>query len=220
MIAAMVNWDAIDHVLLDMDGTVLDLPFDNHFWGELVPARYAQARGIALDAARAELEPRFRDTQGRLQWYCLDHWCEVTGLDMAALKHEVRARIGPLPGALDFLRRVRAAGKPLWLVTNAHRASLDVKLTQTGLQDHFDLVLCAHDFGIPKEDSGFWPRLAQRHPFDPGRTLFVDDSLPVLRSAREYGIGHIVAIRKPDTNAPRRDVTEFAAVDALSDLAP
>ncbi|HBT55971.1 MAG TPA: haloacid dehalogenase, partial [Pseudomonas sp.] len=34
----MLNWNAIDTVLLDMDGTLLDLHFDNHFWLEHMPA--------------------------------------------------------------------------------------------------------------------------------------------------------------------------------------
>ena len=38
----MINWKNIDTVLLDMDGTLLDLHFDNHFWQTFVPLRYAQ----------------------------------------------------------------------------------------------------------------------------------------------------------------------------------
>ena len=34
------DWRAIDTVLLDMDGTLLDLRFDNYFWLELVPRKY------------------------------------------------------------------------------------------------------------------------------------------------------------------------------------
>src|SRR3546814_2406990 len=57
--AHLVNWQTADWVLLDMDGTVLDLAFDNYFWRELVPQRYALKHGLSLDAARAELAPRF-----------------------------------------------------------------------------------------------------------------------------------------------------------------
>ena len=38
----MINWPQIDTVFLDMDGTLLDLHFDNHFWREHMPRRYAE----------------------------------------------------------------------------------------------------------------------------------------------------------------------------------
>lgn len=206
--------------MLDMDGTVLDLAFDNHFWREVVPARYGRSKGISIEDARAELEPHFTSLQGRLQWYCLDYWSELTRLDLAALKAEVRHRIAPLQGAEDFLRAVRNSGRKLWLVTNAHRNSWSLKLEQTGLGPWFERVICSHDFHAPKEDGNFWTRLHARHPFEARRVLFVDDSLPVLRAARSYGIGQLVAIRKPDTTQPAREISELPAVDRLADLLP
>jgi 5'-nucleotidase len=215
-----VSWEAIDHVLLDMDGTVLDLAFDNHFWRVVVPERYAQQTGRTVEQARAELEPHFVSLQGRLEWYCLDYWSELTKLDLAALKAEIRHRITPLAGAEDFLRAVRESGRHLWLVTNAHRNSWALKLEQTGLGPWFDRVICSHDFNAPKEDPNFWTRLQARHPFDPARALFVDDSLPVLRAAKGYGIGQLVAICRPDTTCAPRDITELPAVEKLADLLP
>lgn len=217
---ATINWSAVDHVLLDMDGTVLDLAFDNYFWGEVVPARYAQARGISFEAARSKLEPHFTGLRGTLEWYSLAHWSRLTGLDLPALKHEVRHRITPLAGAQDFLRAVKRSGRPLWLVTNADSQALDIKQLHTGLANLFDHLLSSHEFAAPKEDARFWPRLAKRHPFVKERTLFVDDSLPVLNAARTFGIGQIVAIRHPDTARPARDVPGFPAVNRLAELLP
>jgi putative hydrolase of the HAD superfamily len=218
--SAPLDWSRIDHVLLDMDGTVLDLAFDTHFWLNLVPQRYAQVRGIAVGQARRELEPHFSGLQGRLEWYCLDHWSRLTGLDLAAMKAEVRERIAILPGSEAFLDAVRGSGRSLWLVTNAHRDSWQLKMAHTGLGGHFDRILCAHDFGAPKEDARFWPALRAQHDFDPERALFVDDSLAVLRAARAYGFGAVWAIRHPDSSQPKRVIEEFEAVDRLGELLP
>ncbi|MDR3415668.1 MAG: GMP/IMP nucleotidase [Nevskia sp.] len=218
--AASLDWTRVEHVLLDMDGTVLDLAFDSHFWTELVPVHYARLHGLTLQQAQERLAPFFSGLQGRLEWYCLDHWSELTGLDLAALKAAARARIAPLPGSEAFLRAVRDSGRSLWLVTNAHRDSWRLKMEHTGLGPRFDLILCAHDFGVPKEDPRFWPALRQQHDFDPRRALFVDDSLPVLRAARDYGFGALRAIRHPDSSQPRREIEEFAAVDRLEQLLP
>ena len=217
---AQVQWDAVDWVIVDMDGTILDLAFDNYFWREHVPEKYAQKHGLSLEQARAWLEPRFREVMHTLPWYCTDYWSEVTGLNMAELKRGLRGRIGALEGAVDFLEAVRRSGRKLWLATNAHRDSWMLKLEQTQLGGHFDEIVCSHDYGAPKEAAEFWLSFARRHAFLRERSLFVDDSLPVLRAARDYGIGQIIAIRHPDTTQPKRVVEEFPAVDRLADLLP
>jgi putative hydrolase of the HAD superfamily len=216
----IVNWAKVDWVILDMDGTILDLAYDNFFWRQLVPERYAELHGLTFEQARAELEPRFVEIQHTLPWYCTDHWSRITGLNMAALKHETRHRVGPLEGAVDFLHAVKASGRKLWLATNAHRDSWTIKLEHTGLTPIFEQIICSHDFGAPKEHPEFWQRFIQRHPFDLERALFVDDSLPVLRAAKHFGVGQVVAISHPDTSIPPRDVDEFPSVARLGHLQP
>lgn len=215
-----VHWPSVDLVMLDMDGTVLDLAFDNYFWGEVVPARYAERKQVPFEAAYAELKPHFESLRGTLPWYSLTHWSELTGLDLIKAKHEVRHRSGPLAGAPEFLRAVKASGRPLWLVTNADPHALDIKQMHSGLAAQFDRLISSHDFDAPKEDARFWPRLAQRLPFDKARALYVDDNAAVLAAARDYGIGQLVAIRHPDSQRPARDVPGFTMVDRLADLLP
>ena len=81
-------------------------------------------------------------------------------------------------------------------------------------------MICAHEFRIPKENANFWPALQERLPFEPQRTLLVDDSLPVLRAARNYGIAWLLAVRKPDTRQPEKDVEEFEAIGSFRDILP
>ena len=85
---------------------------------------------------------------------------------------------------------------------------------------HFEAVICAHDLGLPKEDPDFWQRLQAVEPFDPEATLFVDDSLSVLRSARSYGLRWLLAVLRPDTRAPLRVVEEFPAIRDFSEIMP
>lgn len=213
-------WTDIDTVLLDMDGTVLDLGFDSFFWRDYVPQRYCDTHGVAPEAARRLLDPLFEAHRGTLNWYCLDFWSRELRLDIAALKLEVADRICFLADAPHFLETVKGLGKRLVLVTNAHPASLGLKHARTDLGRHFDAMISAHELGFAKEDAQFWHRLAAREKFDPARTLFVDDSLPVLLAARDFGIAWVVAIRRPDSGRPPREIADFTAIDALDELTP
>jgi HAD superfamily hydrolase (TIGR01509 family) len=213
-----VQWQSVDVVLLDMDGTLLDLGFDNYFWRAFVPERYSRHHGVSLEEARARLEAWYLERQGTLQWYCLEYWRDRLEMDVVAMKREIRHRIRVLPDVPRFLESVRRSGKRLVLVTNAHRDSLIVKMECTALHAHFDAVYSSHDFGLPKEDSGFWLRLQEIERFSAPRTLLVDDSLPVLESARRFGIGQLVAIRRPELDGPARQVQGFEQVDGVSEL--
>lgn len=210
--------DALDWIVLDMDGTLLDLRFDNYFWLELVPARYAQLNGLPLAAAQATLAPRFAAQQGKLDWYCTDFWSRELSLNIAALKREASAQVKFLPDAELFLHTLRARGLRTVLATNAHHDSLAVKAGQTGVTQYFDIVVSSHSYGVPKEHPEFWLKLHAEVGFDPARTLFIDDSLSVLRAAQRHGIAHVLAISRPDSTQPARIVTEFAAVESVAQL--
>jgi len=211
------RWDSIDTVLLDLDGTLLNLDFDNYFWREHVPAHYGAARALTPEQAHALLRPKFRAREGTLEWYCVEYWSRELGLDVVALKRQVSGRVAWLPGAQEFLERVRGMGKRLVLATNAHPAALRIKDEQTGVTGYFDAVFSSHQFGSPKEDASFWHRLYRVEPFDRERTLFVDDSAAVLRAAKQAGIQWIYAVRRQDSRDPCGD-EEFSAVDSVGEL--
>lgn len=212
------SWPAIDTVLLDMDGTLLDLRFDNYFWLEVVPHRYAQRHGLTIEAAHTVLRPRFAAKQGTLDWYCTDFWSRELELDIALLKAEVREVVRYLPGAENFLRELKASGMRRVLVTNAHRDALRIKNEQTQVLQYFDTAVSSHEYGFPKEHPAFWERLQTELAFDPERTLFIDDSLAVLRAAQQFGVRHVLAIAHPDSTLARRQLDGFASVALIAEL--
>jgi putative hydrolase of the HAD superfamily len=216
----MIDWSAIDKVFLDMDGTLLDLHFDNRFWREHVPARYAAARDLPLNQARDELFARYKDQEGTLEWYCIDHWSRELGLDIALLKEEIDHLIAVHPQVLEFLEALAARGMRRVLVTNAHQKAIALKMRKTRLVGHLERIISAHDLGLAKENPGFWPLVQAIEPFDPERTLFVDDSPTVLRAARDYGFHHLLAVLAPDSRSPAREAEEFLAIHGFGELLP
>jgi len=216
--SSALDWSAIDTVLLDMDGTLLDLRFDNWFWLEVIPRRYAAAHGLDVEEAQQRLTLKFVAVRGTLQWYCIDYWSGELKLDIAGIKRETLTEVRFLPGAEEFLTRLKASGKRRVLVTNAHPQTLALKNERVALTRHFDACYSTHPFAAPKEHAAFWPRLAAEEKFEPRRTLFVDDSLSVLKAADDFGIGWLRAVRRPDSGLPPQPTGEYAAVDRVADL--
>jgi HAD superfamily hydrolase (TIGR01509 family) len=204
--------------MLDMDGTVLDLAYDNYMWRVRVPEQYAARHDLSIKAAMENMMRWFGETQGNLEWYCLDHWSERLDLDVLQLHREMDHLIGFLPGALRFLQQVQASSIRVLMVTNSHRDTLELKDDVTGVASFFDGVHSSHDYGYAKEHQEFWHALQEEVGFDPETTLFVDDSQPVLQSAAEYGMAKLVEITQPDTSKPTRPDPKYPNVEAVADL--
>ena len=210
----------IDTVLLDLDGTLLDLHFDNHFWLEYVPVCFADKHDLSHEEASDVLMGHYKAAKGSLDWYCVDFWTRELGLDIAQLKHEVSDKIAVRPEVREFLQAMRDAGKRIVLVTNAHPASLSLKMKKTGLDVYFDRMINAHDLGMAKEHDGFWQSLHEIEPFESSSTLLIDDNLEVLQSAEHYGIKYLLAILQPDSQADEVETQHFHAVHSFKDVMP
>lgn len=214
----MINWNLCDTVLLDMDGTLLDLNFDNHFWQEFIPLKYAEKNKLSLSEAKIILQPKFKQMEGKLEWYCLDYWTQALELNIAELKTEIAELIAVLPHVIEFLELLKTTKKQVFLVTNAHRDSLNLKMEKTCLQSFFDGIICSHDFGVAKENPLFWTSLQQQQSFDKRRTLMIDDSLAVLNTAKQFGIAYLIAISKPDMQKPVKVVDNYCAIEDFRQL--
>lgn len=211
-------WDRINTVMLDMDGTLLDLHYDNYFWQEYVPEQFALKNQIDIEQAKQKLFPVFQAAEGTMDWYCVDYWSTELALDIESLKTNIKHRIKVIEHVEIFLEWIVSSGKRLMLVTNAHHKSLELKLSHTGIGDYFHEIVCSHSYRVPKEDISFWRRLQQDSPFDATQTLLIDDSLPVLLSAREYGIAHLLAVHQPDSQRPAKDTEDFMALKSFQEI--
>ena len=216
----MVNWSGIDTILLDMDGTLLDLRYDDVIWNDVVPREYARVAGLTHDEAWQKLYVETMQTATRLDFYDVEFWIEATGLDLEEVHREQTHLLRYREGVHDFLAAARASGRGAYLATNAHPISLDVKDSVTNIRELVDGTFSSHTFAAPKEDPAFWRGLRDALDFDPARTLFIDDNEGVLSCAEQVGIGHLLSIRQPNSAKPARDDSAFAALAHFHDLLP
>ena len=203
------DWENIDTVLLDMDGTLLDLHFDTYFWRDYLPHAFAKHKNIALEDAEHKINQLINQHMGTLNWYCVDFWSDSLELDIMRIKAEVTHKIKYRPTAQAFLERCQKECNDVRMVTNAHRKVLDLKIQKTGIDRYFDQLLCSHELNHPKEDVQFWECLNNNKPFNPKRTLFLDDNEAVLESADQYGITQLYSIAEPDSRQKRVSVSRF-----------
>ncbi len=203
-----------------MDGTLLDKYFDDHFWEEYVPKVYAQANRMTEDEARKALLKKYQAVESTLEWCDLDFWSDQLGLNIPELKCKVDHLIQVHPYVIDFLKYVKKIGKTVYLVTNAHSKTLDIKLRKTPIGPHFDRFICAEEIGMAKEEPEFWNRLERMLQFDKTRTLLADDTEKVLHSANEYGMGFLLSIARPSTRLPVKYSANYPSVTFFNELLP
>ncbi len=215
---ALLPWHNIDIVLLDMDGTLLDLHFDTHFWLEHLPKKLSEIHGKPIEQTRAEMRENYQQVQGQIQWYCLDYWAEKLDLDIMEAKREVEHLISIRPDTIPFLDALKAANKEVVLVTNAHPGSLSLKVEKTQLDSHIDKLISTHQFGVTKESQLLWQRLQAYLDFDPSRCLFVDDSQIILDAAKEFGIAYILGVTNPDSKEAENELHDHLTTNNYFDL--
>ncbi|WP_237057469.1 GMP/IMP nucleotidase [Microbulbifer sediminum] len=216
----MLDWHDVDTVMLDMDGTLLDLHYDNHFWLTHLPQRYAQTHGLTLQQAEEKLVGQIDARRGTLEWYCLNFWSRELQMDIPAVLREIEDRVALRPHTPAFLDALRRMEKHVLLVTNAHPDGLVRKLELTGIDRWMDGIITSHELRHAKESPYFWEALSRHIDFDPDRTLFVDDNEHVLAAARDFGIGHLLCIRQPDSRGPLREITDFPAIHHFDEIVP
>jgi len=212
----ILDWNQIDDVLLDMDGTLLDRHFDNFFFEEELPRRYAAKHGLDPADAREKLFALYRNAEGELRWTDLHYWTESLGIDVVAMTKEFDHMIGFLPHAEDFLRHLNAKGKRVHLVTNAHMAGVAIKIGKTGLDRHVHRIVDAFEVGYLKMRVEYWPICQRLIGFEPKRTFYLDDDESCLNAAREYGIGHVFHSAKSSSQLPPQRSMRHRSIESLA----
>jgi putative hydrolase of the HAD superfamily len=208
----------IKFVLLDMDGTLLDLYFDEYFWGHLVPEKYAEKHNITFGAAKEYLFKVYRSHEKTLNWTDIDFWSRELHLDIQALTEQIKHLVEVHPHVIDFLKMLKRHRKKIFLATNAHYKVMHIKFKKTQIGKYFDSVICSFDVGYPKESIEFWQRAEKILKFDKEKTLFIDDTEDVLKAAKEYGIKYLLFKTVANSKSTPKVSQEFSVISDFREL--
>jgi len=189
MMASMEAVAAPDAVLFDNDGLLLDTESvwtrAEHDLFERRGAAFTPADKRELVGTSAAIAGRVLERRLQEPGQAEELIEELNALVVAELEHGVEAMIG----ALDLLGSLRRRGTPIGLVSNSPLAFVQRSLELVGFENHFDVVLSAHEVASPKPAPDPYLEACRRLGVEPGPAVVaLEDSPTGVAAARAAGL--------------------------------
>ena len=179
-------------VLWDLDGTLVDSEeFHWQSWRDTL-----RAEGMELSY------PQFLASFGQRNDRILTAWLgpDVDRVHMQRIGDEKEAEyrrlveahgLQPLPGARQWLERLRAAGWKQAIASSAPRLNAETMLRVLHLTEYLDGIVAAEDVTIGKPDPQVFLTAASRLGVPPERCVVVEDAAAGVEGARRGGMKSI-----------------------------
>ncbi len=143
---------------------------------ELIPALY-QAKGVEISLQQAS------------DW--------AIAFRTLSLEH-----LSLYEGAADLLKRLRAHGKRVFLLSNAQRLFTEPEMRALGIYDCFDAVCYSSDIGFVKPSPHFYQKLLQEQGLSPHDSVMVgNDDRADAWGAHDNGLDSIYIYTKQSPKA-------------------
>jgi pyrophosphatase PpaX len=204
---------AVDAVLFDLDGTLID------------------SRSLYMEAYREAVEPFIRKDLSPEDIMALRPTSEIAFLRAVVGEADFDACLegfyavyerlhqdrfaGVFPGVLRLLDRIREADIALGMVTGKSRRSWEITRAVVGRLEPFDTLVFDDDVRAPKPDPHGLEIALERLALQPERALYVGDTLSDMQAARAAGLTPVAALWGHDDEWRARQLERVREVDAL-----
>jgi len=207
---------ALQAVMFDMDGLLVDT---EPLWFEVECSVMARLGGQWTAADQVAL---IGGSMDRSVIYLIERAGRPAEPDQVAnwlrygMAELLEARgVEPMPGAVELVGQVRAAGLPYALVTSSEPIIVDAVLATLARRDvSFDVIVSGADVTEPKPAPEPYLLATAKLGVDPEYCVALEDSQNGVRSARAAGC---VTVAVPG-HAPIADVTGVHVVTSLAEL--
>ena len=193
-------------VLFDWDGTLVNTAEASYRCYEKLFGSY----GIAFDreAFGRTYSPNWHLTYSALG-LAEERWAEA---DARWLQHYCEEKVVLIDGAREALLRVREAGLAAGLVTSGDRVRVSRELTDLGVAELFQALVCAEDTAERKPRPEPLLLALDRMRLAPGQAVYIGDSPEDVQMAQAAGVR---AVGIPGA-FPNREALAAARPDVLS----
>jgi HAD superfamily hydrolase (TIGR01549 family) len=168
-------------ISFDLDGTLADLNFEKAIWLEEIPKLFARKNNLPIEQAKNAVFTAYNligDRQAR--WYDIKFWFKEFGLqeDYNTILTESSHLINLYPDTIPALKKLRAKGYKLIVISNATREFIDFKLKVEHLEKYFSQVFSiTSDFNCIKGDSKGYGAVCKKLGILPSDLIHIGDDL-------------------------------------------
>lgn len=176
------------HYIFDFDGTVSDSQW---YWRRLIP-QVLLDRGIPVTE---EHFARCKFMSADVRWQYLKEEFGLSEEDaptfeekMVCLENYYRTANRFKPGALEYLKSLKAQGKTLALFSATRKESLQIGVESLGVTEIFDYIFSATEIGVGKGKPESYLHCLQKMGAAPENCVMVEDALYSMKTAKSLGI--------------------------------
>lgn len=202
-------------VVFDMDGLMFNT--EDVYWevGTELLARRGRVFDQELNAALMGRPPR-ACFEEMIRWHSLDEtWEQLAAESEAIFLGRLDDRLAPMPGLVELLDALEAAGCAKAICTSSTRTVLAAVLARFQMEPRFQFTLTANEITRGKPDPEIYERAAERFGIEPSRMLVLEDSRTGCLSAARAG-AYVVAV--PGEHSRDQDFSVASLViDSLAD---
>lgn len=174
-------------VVFDLDGVIVDShPLHKRAWRAFLASVGKQVSEADLDFI---LEGRRRrDILIHFLGDISESEIQEYGNKKDEYFRQASSELEPVPGTVEFIRKVRKTGLHIAVATSASRHRAQWTLEQLKIADCFEVVVTGDDVAQSKPDPAIYQLAAQRLSVAPESLFAVEDSVCGVRSARSAGL--------------------------------